>query len=115
MAACNLFGYGCSDEATITIMMGAFQALFTEIGFEVDYKALAQGMPSRARLTQAENELATDCLIKVIQEIIKDGAKKLGLITNACSIRACRQRSSTRRPATCRPRTRATRALYKPT
>ena len=82
MAACTLLGYGCSDEAAITIMQGALQAVFKEMGLDITYQSLAQGFPSRDTLVSAEKALSTDCLLKVCREIIQDGAKKLGLVTD---------------------------------
>ena len=70
MAACSLLGYGCSDEAAITIMQGALQAVFKEMGLAISYQSLAQGFPSRDTLVTAEKALSTDCLLKVCREII---------------------------------------------
>ena len=83
MAACNLFGYGCSDEGTIMIMAGTIKALLNEMGIkDISAEAIAKGLPSRATLVQAEKELAADCLVKVCYEIIKDGAKNICIITD---------------------------------
>ena len=83
MAACNQFGYGCSDEANVMIMAGAIKALLHQMGItDISAQDIACGLPSRASLAKAEKELSADCLAKVCVEIFKDGAKHLCIITD---------------------------------
>ena len=64
------------------VIAGAFEALFHEIGWRCDPDRLGKGCPSRRTIARAELNLTTDCLMKVIQEINDDGAKKVGIITD---------------------------------
>ena len=66
MAACNQFGYGCSDEANIMIIAGAIKALLHQMGIsDISAQDIARGLPIRDVLVKAEKELAADCLAKV--------------------------------------------------
>ncbi|KAL7526497.1 hypothetical protein ACHAXR_005589 [Thalassiosira sp. AJA248-18] len=83
MAACNLFGYGCSDEATIMIMAGLTKGLLKEIGIDdISNESIGLGLPSRATLVAIENSLAADVRSKDALEIVEDGANCFGAITD---------------------------------
>ena len=79
MAACNLFGYGCSDEAAIMIMAGFSKALFREIGMrDITNEDIGKCLPSRATLSTAEKHLAADAVIKDAYEAMIDAARHFG-------------------------------------
>ena len=82
MAAHNLHNYGGSDEATEMAIAGAYAALFEHIGLKIDPKKLGKACPSQRTIARYEHNIATDCLIKVMQEIKDDGAKKVGIISD---------------------------------
>ena len=82
MAAFNLHNYGGSDEVTEIIIAGAFQALFYDIGSKCDHASLGKCCPSQRTIAQSEMNLATDCLMEVIQEVIDDGTKDVVIITD---------------------------------
>jgi len=79
MIACSLFGYGCSDEATIMIMAGTAKALFYELGIEVTDAQIAKAFPSRATLANLEPKVAADCLLSICQEIKEDFERDPGV------------------------------------
>ena len=79
MTACNIFGYGCSDEATIMIMAGTIKALFVQLGIDIDEKRIAKAMPSRATLYNMEVRAAADCILGVCQEMKEDEVSCIGL------------------------------------
>ncbi|KAL7530309.1 hypothetical protein ACHAXR_007396 [Thalassiosira sp. AJA248-18] len=78
MIACSLFGYGCSDEATIMIMAGTMKALFYELGIDISDQQIAKAFPSRATLSEMEIRGAADSLLAVCQEIKEDMMVTLG-------------------------------------
>ena len=82
MAAFNLHNYGGSDEATEMIIAGAYKALFHQIGFRCGAENLGRGCPSQRTIARSELNLATDTLLKVIQEMKDDDARFVGIITD---------------------------------
>ena len=78
----NLHNYGGSDEATVMIIAGAWKALFYDIGFDMPSHNLAKGCPSRRTISRFEHNIATDCSMKVLQDIKDDGATKIGIVTD---------------------------------
>ena len=79
MTACNLFGYGASDDATIMIMAGMCKALCVQIGAEISAQQIAKAMPSRQTLVNMEVRAAADCMIGVCYEILLDNPTQLAL------------------------------------
>ena len=82
LAIAGVQDYGGSDEGFRTIMMCTFKAFFHEIGYKVSHENLSKAIPSRRTIARGEHRLATDCLLKVIWEIKKDGSKHVSIITD---------------------------------
>jgi len=62
MAACNIFGYGCSKEGTVMIEAGIVKALLSQSGLSIDNENIAQALPSDKTLDKYEAALAADCI-----------------------------------------------------
>ena len=82
MATGNLHNYGGPDEATEMIIATAYDSLFYDIGFDCDPASLGKGYPSQWTIAQSELNIATDCLLEVMQEIKNDGETKFSVITD---------------------------------
>lgn len=86
MAACNIFGYGCSKEGTVMIEAGIVKALLSQSGLSIGNEKIAQALPSNKTLYRYEAALAADCILKVCHEIKLDHEEenviKLCLITD---------------------------------
>ena len=84
MAACNIFGYRCSDEVNIMIVSGAVKTIACELGMEKEATAegIGNGLPSQATLTEMENTLAVDTRAKDCLEIVEDGEYNIGLLAD---------------------------------
>lgn len=72
MAAYNVTGYGCSDEATSMIQCGAWLALLNEIDVDITDEQVANACPSARSLARWELMLATDCMGMNIEEMKRD-------------------------------------------
>jgi hypothetical protein len=82
LASFNLHNTGGSDEATEMIVAGVLMALFHDIGFDVDHRALAKGCPSQTSISDAELRLSVDVIIQVLHEMNKDGVKYISIMTD---------------------------------
>jgi len=69
MAACNIFGYGCSKEGTVMIEDGIVKALLSQSSLSIDNKKIAQALLSDKTLDKYEAVLAADCILKVCYKI----------------------------------------------
>ena len=82
LAASGVLNFGGSDEAAEMMIAMVLKGFLNEIGFKISHEQLANAIPSRRTLARYEHILATDCILKVIHEIRKDGATKIGIITD---------------------------------
>ena len=83
MTVGGLMNYGGSDEALETIIAMTLKGLFYHIGFAVDHGNLAKGVISRRTIGRGELRFATDCLAKVLYEIVYlDEAMEVCIITD---------------------------------
>ena len=82
MAESNLHSYGRYDKATEMIIAVTYNALFYNVGIDCDPVSLREGCPSQRTIAQAKLNFETDCLLKVMQEVKDDGAKKVNIITD---------------------------------
>ena len=71
-----------SDEATEMIIAGTIKALCEETGVPLNSDVLSLGCPSRRTLARGDARLAADVLMLVAQEIQRDGAQYLALMTD---------------------------------
>lgn len=85
MAAGNVQGYGASWEFTETILVTWTKAILEQLGIDdadIDAASIAKGCPGRKTIANHEANLAADCMVVVMQEIIDDGAEHFCLITD---------------------------------
>lgn len=85
LAAGNVQGYGASWEFTETILVTWTKAILEQLGIdddEIDAASIAKGCPGRKTIANHEANLAADCMVVIMQEIMDDGAKHFCLITD---------------------------------
>lgn len=82
LSAFGMHNYGGSDEAMEMAIAGAWSALFKEIGYEFESKALGKACPSQRTIGRYDLNLAADCLAWMVHQIEKDGAKEVGIVTD---------------------------------
>ena len=78
----NLFGYGCSDEATIFIMGGTLKSFFDDVGIDISTTQIANSLPARSTLGSWEIDTATDCLFGLCWGMKETGLSQLALTTD---------------------------------
>ncbi len=78
----NLFGYGCSDEATIFIMGGTLKAYFDDVGIDISTTQIANSLPARSTLGSWEIDTAADCLFGLCWGMRETGLSQLALTTD---------------------------------
>jgi hypothetical protein len=78
----NLFGYGCSDEATIFIMGGTLKALFHYVGIDISTTQIANSLPACSTLGSWEIDTAANCLFGLCWGMKESGLSQLALNTD---------------------------------
>lgn len=81
-AAFNCQGYGASDQGTEMIQAGTIAALVKELHIDISAEGIGKGLWSGTTNVRAEERLAAECLLVVLDEIREDGATNFALMSD---------------------------------
>lgn len=81
-SAMNTYGYGCSDDGTVSIIAGTVATVLKMMKFKVDNGKVGNFCPSPATLARMEIRLAVECLIAEFWDMKQAGVTDLGITTD---------------------------------
>ena len=81
-AALNTAGYGCSDDATVSIISGTTAVILQILGIEYDEDQVSNFSPSPSTLARMEIRLAVQCFFGMFWEMKEAGVENVGITTD---------------------------------